>query len=74
MKVGIYGNMRAGLATIQDAQGFLQVSRGTVYGLMRDGQLGYVKLGRSRRVPWAALHELVERTSQIDGDARRKEE
>jgi excisionase family DNA binding protein len=51
-----------GLAKIGEAQEFLKVSRATVYKLMETGQLAYVKIGGSRRIPWKALHQLVERS------------
>jgi len=58
-----------GLMTIQDASRFLSVSRGFVYKLMEGGDLPYVKLGRSRRIPRRAVVELAGRSLQ--GGARR---
>jgi excisionase family DNA binding protein len=49
-----------GAALIPEAQEFLRVSRTTLYGLMDNGELAYIKIGRSRRIPWAALVSLVE--------------
>lgn len=48
-----------GLVSIDDAMGFLQVSRSTLYALMDQGLLQYVKLGRARRIPKKALIELA---------------
>jgi excisionase family DNA binding protein len=48
-----------GLARVRDAEDFLNVSRATVYNLMENGTLKYVKIGRSRRIAWDALEELV---------------
>jgi excisionase family DNA binding protein len=42
-------------ASVKDAADVLSVSKGTVYGLMRDGLLEYRKLGARRVVPIAAL-------------------
>ena len=48
-----------GLARINEAEQFLGLSRATLYGLMERGEMPYVKLGKSRRIPWNALEELV---------------
>lgn len=57
---------RDGLARIKEACDYLALSRAAVYGLMDKGQLEYVKLGRSRRIPWPALRSLIA-TSVIGG-------
>jgi excisionase family DNA binding protein len=49
-----------GLETVEWAKGFLRVSRSFLYGLMDAGQLPYVKLGRSRRVPRRAVMDLAQ--------------
>ena len=48
-----------GLVTVKQASGFLSLSRAMVYKLMEEGQLRYVKIGRSRRIPKLAIKELV---------------
>jgi excisionase family DNA binding protein len=48
----------------EQAAEFLNVSRSTVYGLLRTGELRSVKIGKSRRIPHAALVEYVERLTQ----------
>jgi excisionase family DNA binding protein len=50
-----------GLVRVSEATRFLAVSRSKVYELMDAGQLPFVKLGRSRRIPRQALVELVRR-------------
>ena len=50
-----------GLMTVQEAAGFLRLSRSTVYTIMDRGELPFVKLGRSRRIPRRALVELAAR-------------
>ena len=50
-----------GLSTVREAAGFLRLSRSTVYTLMDRGELPFVKLGRSRRIPRRALVELAAR-------------
>ena len=50
-----------GLMTVREAAVFLRLSRSTVYTLMDQGELPYVKLGRSRRIPKRALIELAAR-------------
>jgi excisionase family DNA binding protein len=52
---------RSGLARVDEAAEFLAVSRAHLYSLMDSGTLKYVKLGRSRRIPWRALEELAAR-------------
>src|SRR6202035_1826163 len=60
---GGYGEriVSGGLDKVPETARFLQVSISTVYGLMARGQLAYVKLGRSRRVPHLAVIELAAR-------------
>ena len=48
-----------GLMTIPDAARFLCVSRSKIYEMMDHGELIFVKLGRSRRIPRRALVELA---------------
>ena len=45
--------------TIQEAAEFLSVSRSKLYELMDNGELIFVKLGRSRRIPRRALLDLA---------------
>jgi excisionase family DNA binding protein len=52
---------RQGLATVKDAERFLNMSRSGIYALMDSGQLKYTKIGKSRRIPWETLHELVQK-------------
>lgn len=63
--------MRPILLTPEQAARALGLGRTTVYALMRDGELRSVRLGRSRRVPYASLVEFVERITElgIDGPA-----
>ena len=48
-----------GLLTIQEAALFLSISRSKLYELMDNGELTFVKLGRSRRIPRRALIDLA---------------
>ncbi|MBI3073016.1 MAG: helix-turn-helix domain-containing protein [Deltaproteobacteria bacterium] len=48
-----------GLVSIRSAASFLCRSRSSVYQLMDDGQLPFVKIGRSRRIPKRALVNLI---------------
>jgi excisionase family DNA binding protein len=48
-----------GLMTVRDAEEFLHLSRSTLYQMMDAGELAYVKLGRSRRIPRRAVLELA---------------
>lgn len=49
------------LARVSQALHFLNVSRTKLYDLMRDGELPFVKLGKTRRIAWEELFRLVER-------------
>jgi excisionase family DNA binding protein len=48
-----------GLQRISDAARFLGVSRSLVYRLINSGVLPTVRIGRSRRIPIRAVHELA---------------
>jgi excisionase family DNA binding protein len=48
-----------GLASVPQAAQFLGISRSKLYELMDQGQLVYCKLGRNRRIPWAAIKALA---------------
>jgi excisionase family DNA binding protein len=50
---------RDGLATVGQASQFLETCRTTVYAMMRDDELAYVKIRNARRIPWAELHKLA---------------
>jgi excisionase family DNA binding protein len=44
-----------GLVNVGEAARFLGMSRSSIYQMMDRGELRYAKLGRSRRIPKAAL-------------------
>lgn len=46
-----------GLWTVDQAANFLRVGRSTIYSLLAAGTVPHVKIGRSTRVPRAALVE-----------------
>jgi excisionase family DNA binding protein len=48
-----------GLATVAEAAEFLSLGRSTLYELMDKGELRYIKIGGSRRIPRRALIELA---------------
>ena len=47
------------LLTVEEVAHKLSVGRNAVYGLMNRGELGYVTVGRVRRVPVEAIDEFV---------------
>ncbi|GAG31369.1 unnamed protein product [marine sediment metagenome] len=49
----------SGMATVPEVAEHLKLSRASIYKLMDQQELAYVKLGKSRRVPWDAVHRLV---------------
>lgn len=51
--------VKDGLVTVLDAAKFLSSSRSTLYNIMEAGELQYVKIGKSRRIPKNALLELA---------------
>lgn len=51
------------LANVEEAARYLSLSRASVYSLMASGELRYVKIGKSRRIPWDALDELVQKNT-----------
>ena len=50
-----------GLLTVRECAEFLHLSRPKIYELMDAGELCYLKLGRSRRIPRRAVIELAAR-------------
>ena len=58
-----------GLMTVSEAAEYLSISRSKLYQMMDDGELAYVKLGRSRRIPRRELIDLVSR--QLRGGYRK---
>jgi excisionase family DNA binding protein len=48
-----------GLDRVGEVARFLKLSVSTVYGLMDRGELPFVKLGKSRRIPHRAVVELA---------------
>ncbi len=54
------------LLTPENAAEILSVGRTKVYQLMATGELRSVRIGKCRRVPMAAVLELVQ---QLEGDA-----
>ena len=58
--LALEGLTAGGLCCVKEAARFLGLSRSTVYALMEQGQLPFVKLGRSRRIPRRALTTLAE--------------
>jgi len=57
-----------GLFTVAEAASFLRLSRSNLYVLMERGELRFVKIGRSRRIPRRAVIALAARG--LSGDAR----
>lgn len=48
-----------GLTTVAEAAKFLSLGRSKIYGLMNAGELHFVKLGNSRRIPKRAILDLA---------------
>ena len=61
MTIGPIDLVSDGLLTVEEAAEFPRLSRTSLYSLMDHGELAFVKLGRSRRIPRRALVELAAR-------------
>ncbi len=59
--IGSLDELDQGLLTVAEAARVLHVGRTMVYGLMERGQLQFVKIGRSRRIPKAAIRDFIKR-------------
>lgn len=57
------------LVSLSDAARFLCVSRGTLYDLLRTGQLASVHIGRLRRIPLGELRRFV--AARLETEQRR---
>ena len=49
-----------GLQPVSRVAKFLSVSRSKVYAMMESGDLRYVKLGKSRRIRWSDVLQMIE--------------
>jgi excisionase family DNA binding protein len=54
------------LLTVQEACRTLRISKWALYRLIRSRQLETIKIGRSRRVPAAAIHTFIEQQLRED--------
>jgi excisionase family DNA binding protein len=57
--------VRDGLDRVAEVARFLGMSKSAVYALMARGELAFVKLGKSRRIPKRATIELAARNLMI---------
>ena len=48
-----------GAITVVHAAAYLEVSKGTIHNMVRDGRLPAIKIGYSLRIPLWALEQLV---------------
>lgn len=53
------GYPRSGLATVDKAAAFLDLSKSQVYAMIQRGEISVKRFGRACRIPWEALRELV---------------
>ena len=56
------------LLTVDEAAQRLRVGRSHLYGLVMRGEVASIKLGRSRRIPIAALERFVD--ERVDAELR----
>lgn len=60
------------LLTIKDVQEITQLGRTTIYELMRNGQLPYLKIGRSVRIRLEALETWLAEAEVKEGALTRR--
>ncbi len=53
----------AQLGRVAEVARYLNLSRSKIYLMMEQGELPFVKLGKSRRVRWPDVLQLVERNT-----------
>ena len=51
------------LGRVAEVAKYLNLSRSKIYLMMEQGQLPFVKLGKSRRVRWSDVSKLVEQNT-----------
>jgi excisionase family DNA binding protein len=56
-------DLTCSLQQVSAVSKFLSISRSKVYAMMDAGQLPYVKLGKSRRIRWEHVLQLVEQNT-----------
>jgi excisionase family DNA binding protein len=54
------------LLTVEEAAEAMSLGRTLMYQLIKDRQVRSIKVGRTRRIPTAALHEYVRRLSELE--------
>jgi excisionase family DNA binding protein len=54
------------LLTMTEAAEVLSISRSRIYELTASGELEFVKLGKSRRVPVDAIESLIARLREVN--------
>jgi excisionase family DNA binding protein len=59
--IGSVDELDLGLLTVAETARVLHVGRTTVYALMERGQLQFVRIGKARRIPKAAVRDLIKR-------------
>jgi excisionase family DNA binding protein len=63
------GLVQGGMIKVIQVARFLGISKSAVYNLMQRGELAYVKLGKSRRIPHRAVIELAMRCLVVPSPA-----
>jgi excisionase family DNA binding protein len=54
------------LLTVEEAADAMSLGRTLMYQLVKGRQIVSVKVGRTRRIPTAALHEFVKKLSEVE--------
>jgi excisionase family DNA binding protein len=62
--------MDKGLLKIEDAARVLSLGRSKTYQLVMEGQIPSIHIGRSRRIPAAALERWIDEQAQAAEDGR----
>jgi len=56
---------REPLLTVADVTEILNVGRGTVYALIKDGKFDYIRTGKSYRIPKESFIEYIRKESGL---------
>jgi excisionase family DNA binding protein len=61
MQETITENRERGLASVKEASAYLNLCVAKLYTLMKNKELQYLKIGKSRRIAWKELEQFIER-------------
>ncbi len=66
---GLDAKAQPQLGRVSEVAKYLNMSRSKIYLMMEQGQLPFVKLGKSRRVRWNDVERLIDENTISQGEA-----